>query len=161
MPLLILCLIAFAFIYAELSIIVWIGSTLGIISVILLLVLSSLFGLFLIRTRGWYTLFNVRQQLAQGELPTASLLKSGCWIFAGILFFIPGFLTDIFALLLLSPVGSGLVQRFVSKKAGAFRSKFFFKTDRTFYTNHTGQTQDSEIFEAEFERQVDEDKRIK
>ncbi|MFY1026699.1 FxsA family protein [Actinobacillus seminis] len=161
MPLLILCLIAFTFIYAELSIIVWFGSALGIINVILLLVLSSFFGLFLIRTRGWYTLFNVRQQLAQGELLTVSLLKSGCRIFAGILFFIPGFLTDILALLLLSPVGSGLVQRFISKKTGAFRSKFLFKTHRTYYSNYTGQSQNSEIFEAEFERRVDEDKRVK
>lgn len=54
--------------------------------------LSSFFGLFLIRTRGWYTLFNVRQQLAQGGVPTVSLLKSGCRIFAGIFIFITDFL---------------------------------------------------------------------
>ena len=82
------------------------GSNIGVLSLILLLILSSLFGLFMIRARGWYILLNLQKQLFQGEIPTRALLKSGIWIVAGILFFIPGFLTDLIALFLLIPITS-------------------------------------------------------
>lgn len=82
------------------------GSNIGVLSLILLLILSSLFGLFMIRARSWYILLNLQKQLFQGEIPTRALLKSGIWIVAGILFFIPDFLTDLIALFLLIPITS-------------------------------------------------------
>lgn len=60
----------------------------------------------MIRDRGWYILLNLQKQLFQGEIPTRALLKSGIWIVAGILFFIPDFLTDLIALFLLIPITS-------------------------------------------------------
>ncbi|HDR1569903.1 TPA: FxsA family protein, partial [Pasteurella multocida] len=111
MPLVLFLFIAFLFIYTELSLLVWIGSNIGVLSLILLLILSSLFGLFMIRARGWYTLLNVQKQLSQGEIPTRALLKSGIWIVAGILFFIPGFLTDLIALFLLIPITSLWIEK--------------------------------------------------
>lgn len=51
-------------------------------------------------------LIKCTKQLSQGEIPTRALLKSGIWIVAGILFFIPGFLTDLIALFLLIPITS-------------------------------------------------------
>ncbi|SUB34860.1 FxsA cytoplasmic membrane family protein [Pasteurella multocida] len=103
MPLVLFLFIAFLFIYTELSLLVWIGSNIGVLSLILLLILSSLFGLFMIRARGWYTLLNVQKQLSQGEIPTRALLKSGIWIVAGILFFIPGFFDRFNRIIFINP----------------------------------------------------------
>ncbi|GJH41866.1 membrane protein FxsA [Pasteurella canis] len=154
MPLILFLLLAFLFIYIELSLLVWIGSTIGILGLIILLILSSVFGLLMIRARGWYTLLNVQKQLSRGEIPTRSLLKSGIWIVAGILFFIPGFLTDLLGLALLMPMTSLWIESLIAKKIQFFHTRFFRKTQQGFQ-------QDSEIFEAEYEKQVDEDKRIK
>jgi len=153
MPLLLFLLIVFGLIFAELSIIVWLGSHLGVFVLIGLFVLSFLAGAMLLRTRGLYTLFQVRKDLAQGNIPTQSLLKSGIWIVAGILLIIPGFISDFIALWLLSPLGTHWVTTLLRNKVRLFPSGFFFQTHRT--------SQDETVFEAEFEKQVDEDKRIK
>ncbi|MGC6406340.1 FxsA family protein [Bisgaard Taxon 45] len=156
MPLILFLLIAFLFVYTELSLLVWVGSNIGILSLILLLILSSLFGLFMIRARGWYTLLNVQKQLSQGEIPARALLKSGIWIVAGILFFIPGFLTDLIALFLLIPITSLWIEKLITNKIHVVRSRFFRYSQKT----QQGQAE-SEVFEAEYEKQVDDDKRIK
>ncbi|MFK3619411.1 FxsA family protein [Pasteurella multocida] len=156
MPLVLFLFIAFLFIYTELSILVWIGSNIGVLALILLLILSSLFGLFMIRARGWYTLLNVQKQLSQGEIPTRALLKSGIWIVAGILFFIPGFLTDLIALFLLIPITSLWIEKLITNKIHIVRSRFFHYSQKANHSQSEG-----EVFEAEYEKQVDEDKRIK
>ncbi|MGC7560283.1 FxsA family protein [Pasteurella sp. PK-2025] len=154
MPIILFFLCVFLFIYLELSLLVWIGSSIGILGLILLLIFSSLLGLFMIRARGWYTLLNVQKQLAKGEIPARSLLQSGIWIVAGVLFFIPGFLTDLVAIFLLLPITSLWIEGVITRKVHVFRHRFFRKTHRTF-------EQDAEIFDAEYEKKVDEDKRIK
>ncbi|HHT7685329.1 FxsA family protein [Pasteurella multocida] len=156
MPLVLFLFIAFLFIYTELSILVWICSNIGVLALILLLILSSLFGLFMIRARGWYTLLNVQKQLSQGEIPTRALLKSGIWIVAGILFFIPGFLTDLIALFLLIPITSLWIEKLITNKIHIVRSRFFRYSQKANHSQSEG-----EVFEAEYEKQVDEDKRIK
>ncbi|HDR1063258.1 TPA: membrane protein FxsA [Pasteurella multocida] len=156
MPLVLFLFIAFLFIYTELSILVWIGSNIGVLALILLLIFSSLFGLFMIRARGWYTLLNVQKQLSQGEIPTRALLKSGIWIVAGILFFIPGFLTDLIALFLLIPITSLWIEKLITNKIHIVRSRFFRYSQKANHSQSEG-----EVFEAEYEKQVDEDKRIK
>ncbi|PJG83860.1 FxsA family protein [Caviibacterium pharyngocola] len=158
MPLILCAMSAFLFIYFELSLLVWIGTQLGVLGLILLLILSAVIGVFIIRLRGWYTLINVRKQLAEGDIPTQSLLRSGLWIFAGVLFLLPGFLSDLLALLLLTPFGEKFISGFIARKFALFGSTFVFKNHRTF---NGAQTSDETIFDAEFERQADEDKRIK
>ena len=127
---------------------------------ILLLIGSSLLGITLIRVRGWYSLTRIKQQLTQGQLPTDALFGSLRWLVAGILFVIPGFVTDILACVLLSPFGRYLLNLFISSRLIAFRQNLF-KTDRTFYSSQSNRQNDSEIFEAEFEKEADENKRLK
>ena len=131
MPFIAFLFAVFLFIYVELSLLVWVGSHLGILMLILLLIGSSLLGITLIRVRGWYSLTRVKQQLTQGQLPTDALFGSLRWLVAGILFVIPGFVTDILACVLLSPLGRYLLNLFIGSRLIAFRQNLF-KTHRTF-----------------------------
>ena len=160
MPFIAFLFAVFLFIYVELSLLVWVGSHLGILMLILLLVGSSLLGITLIRVRGWYSLTRIKQQLTQGQLPTDALFGSLRWLVAGILFVIPGFVTDIFACVLLSPLGRYIINAFIGSRFVFFRQNIF-KTDRTFYSSQDNGQNDSEIFEAEFEKEADENKRLK
>ena len=160
MPFIAFLFAVFLFIYVELSLLVWVGSHLGILMLILLLVGSSLLGITLIRVRGWYSLTRIKQQLTQGQLPTDALFGSLRWLVAGILFVIPGFVTDIFACVLLSPLGRYIINAFIGSRFVFFRQNIF-KTDRTFYSYQDNSQNDSEIFEAEFEKEADENKRLK
>ena len=160
MPFIAFLFAVFLFIYVELSLLVWVGSHLGILMLILLLIGSSLLGITLIRVRGWYSLTRVKQQLTQGQLPTDALFGSLRWLVAGILFVIPGFVTDILACVLLSPLGRYLTNTFIHSRFVFFQQNLF-KTDRTFYSSQVNRQNDSEIFEAEFEKEADENKRLK
>ena len=160
MPFIAFLFAVFLFIYVELSLLVWLGSHLGILMLILLLIGSSLLGIVIIRVRGWYSLTRVKQQLTQGELPTDALFGSLRWLIAGILFVIPGFVTDILACVLLSPLGRYLVNTFIRSRFVFFQQNIF-KTNRTFYSSQGNPPRDGEIFEAEFEKEADENKRLK
>lgn len=160
MPFIAFLFAVFLFIYVELSLLVWVGSHLGILMLILLLIGSSLLGITLIRVRGWYSLTRIKQQLTQGQLPTDALWGSLRWLVAGILFVIPGFVTDILACVLLSPFGRYLLNLFIGSRLIAFRQNLF-KTHHTFYSSQVNRQNGSEIFEAEFEKEADENKRLK
>lgn len=160
MPFIAFLFAVFLFIYVELSLLVWVGSHLGILMLILLLIGSSLLGITLIRVRGWYSLTRIKQQLTQGQLPTDALFGSLRWLVAGILFVIPGFVTDILAFVLLSPLGRYMINAFIGSRFVFFRQNIF-KTDRTFYSSQNSPPRDGEIFEAEFEKEADENKRLK
>ena len=160
MPFIAFLFAVFLFIYVELSLLVWVGSHLGILMLILLLIGSSLLGITLIRVRGWYSLTRIKQQLTQGQLPTDALFGSLRWLVAGILFVLPGFVTDIVACVLLSPFGRYMINAFIGSRFVFFRQNIF-KTDRTFYSSQNNPPRDGEIFEAEFEKEADENKRLK
>ena len=160
MPFIAFLFAIFLFIYVELSLLVWVGSHLGILMLILLLIGSSLLAITLIRVRGWYSLTRIKQQLTQGQLPTDALFGSLRWLVAGILFVIPGFVTDIIACVLLSPLGRYMINAFIGSRFVFFRQNIF-KTDRTFYSSQNNPPRDGEIFEAEFEKEADENKRLK
>ena len=160
MPFIAFLFAVFLFIYVELSLLVWVGSHLGILMLILLLIGSSLLGIVIIRARGWYSLTRIKQQLTQGQLPTDALFGSLRWLVAGILFVIPGFVTDILACVLLSPFGRYLLNLFIGSRLIAFRQNLF-KTHRTFYSSQGNPPREGEIFEAEFEKEADENKRLK
>ncbi len=160
MPFIAFLFAVFLFIYVELSLLVWVGSHLGILMLILLLIGSSLLGIVIIRARGWYSLTRIKQQLTQGQLPTDALFGSLRWLVAGILFVIPGFVTDILACVLLSPLGRYLINTFIRSRFVFFQQNIF-KTNRTFYSSQNNPPRDGEIFEAEFEKEADENKRLK
>ena len=160
MPFIAFLFAVFLFIYVELSLLVWVGSHLGILMLILLLIGSSLLGITLIRVRGWYSLTRIKQQLTQGQLPTDALFGSLRWLVAGILFVIPGFVTDILACVLLSPLGRYMINTFIRSRFVFFQQNIF-KTSRTFYSSQNNPPRDGEIFEAEFEKEADENKRLK
>ena len=107
------------------------------------------------KLRGAYTLMAVRQQLAKGELPTDAVINAMLFILAGILLIIPGFLSDILAVLMVLPITRTLFKLWFFK---------FFKS-RVRFTHFTqfrsGQGAESEVFEAEFTREQDKNKWIK
>lgn len=74
----------------------WMGAIAGI-------VLSGLVGAALLRLQGLATARRAQAQLGRGEMPVGELFDGACLAVAGILFFLPGFVTDIVALILLLP----------------------------------------------------------
>ncbi|MDE3946307.1 FxsA family protein [Glaesserella parasuis] len=155
MPLLLFLAGLFLYIYIEISLLVSVGSAIGVLPLILFMITISAVGLWLVKLRGIMTIVQIRQEIAQGKIPAQALTSSIFFAIAGVLLIIPGFLSDILALLLLLPITRQLLQA-MFMKLFASRVKFmsFGSMNRTSSQNNT-------TFEAEFEHKQDEDKWLK
>jgi len=81
-----------------------------------LLVAGFIFGLQLMRSQGLNAMLKASQNVQVGESPLAPLAGGIVKAFAGILLIIPGFITDIFALLILLPFVRNGFARYIAKK---------------------------------------------
>ena len=93
------------------EIMTWIkvAEQIGAGATILLSIASFLVGIAILRRQGLALLLDARARMELGELPLQSAFDGLCLSAAGLLLIIPGFLTDIVALLLLlPPVRKGL-----------------------------------------------------
>ncbi len=129
-----------------------IGSIIGVLPTILLLVVISFLGLWIVKLRGVYTLFSIKQDLSH-KIPTEAVGNSVMFIVAGILLIIPGFLSDILAILCVLPFSRKWIQAFV---INSVKNKVFMHFTAQTSSFSVTSAQDSNTFDAEFERKPDE-----
>jgi UPF0716 protein FxsA len=87
----------------ELVVMIWLGSKLGIIITISWLFLSSVIGFLLAREHGYGAIRTVQQQLSAGQPPGHTILKGVLLFLGAALLIFPGFISDIFGILLFIP----------------------------------------------------------
>ena len=113
MPLLPLLFVVFPIL--ELWVLIRVGAAIGAGLTIGLVVLSAMLGIAILKRQGFQTLARVRARVARGEEPTAAVLDGMVLAVAGLLLLIPGFLTDVLALLALIPaLRARLVRRLLA-----------------------------------------------
>lgn len=113
MPLLPLLLLIFPFI--ELWVLIRVGAAIGAGLTIGLVVLAAALGIAILNRQGFQTLVRVRARMARGEEPTAAVLEGMLLAVAGLLLIIPGFVSDLLALLVLIPaLRARLVRRLLA-----------------------------------------------
>ena len=76
---------------AELFVLIKVGSSIGALATIMLLVLSGIAGVLLLRLAGFATAWRARERLARGELPEREMLQGLMIAIGGGLLFLPGF----------------------------------------------------------------------
>ncbi|QOR38619.1 FxsA family protein [Billgrantia diversa] len=91
-----------------------VGSHIGLLSTLALVLATGFIGLYLIRKQGTATLARARQRMAQGELPSSELLTGAALIFGGALLLAPGFLSDALGLLCVLPGARRLLARLMA-----------------------------------------------
>ncbi len=100
----------------------------GALWTIALLFAIAALGSALLRLEGLATLAKVQAAMARGELPAEAILDGLVLLVAGVLMVTPGFVTDVFAFLLLLPpvrravrraLGGGLMMRMQGRAGGA------------------------------------------
>ena len=104
----------------EIVIFITVGSNIGILNTIAIILLTAMVGIYMIRKQGLSLLFNAQRNMSQGIFPTQEI-KGGIFLLvSGLLLITPGFFTDCFGFaMFLKPV-----QDFVSQYASNyFRSR--------------------------------------
>jgi UPF0716 protein FxsA len=87
----------------EIFVLIKIGSLIGALNTILLLLAMAMLGTLLARLEGLRTLRQIQTSLAEGQVPAEELIDGVLIFVAGVLLVIPGILSDFLALFLLFP----------------------------------------------------------
>ena len=97
----------------EIAIFITVGSNIGILNTIAIILLTAVIGIYFVRRQGISLLFNAQRNMSQGVMP-AEEIKGGIFLLiSGLLLITPGFFTDcVGSLMFIKPV-----QNFISQKA--------------------------------------------
>jgi len=87
----------------EVAVFIKVGGSIGALWTVLLTIGTALLGATLVRLQGMATLFNVKQQLMQGQLPAGAVVEGVILLVCGALLLTPGFITDTLGFLGLIP----------------------------------------------------------
>jgi UPF0716 protein FxsA len=143
---------------AEFMLLMEVGSRIGALRTIAIVLLAAYVGVQIIKRQGFATLIRAQQRMQSGELPTAELLEGFMLAIGGILFLIPGFITDIAGVVFLIPFSrrplaayllrAGMLQTLGNGVGGTFTS---YKMGQ--HGSHTGQACKT-FYEGEFVREA-------
>jgi UPF0716 protein FxsA len=97
----------------EIAVFIKVGQWIGVVGTIALVLLSAVAGVFLLRHQGLRSLRRINRDLRDGRFAEKDLAEGFLVFVAAILLIIPGFLTDIIALLLLTPPARHFIWHFL------------------------------------------------
>ena len=95
----------------ELAILIYLGTLIGALNTILIVVITGLLGAFLARRQGLATLSRIRNSVEQGVLPSGDLFQAVLILIGGLLLLTPGLITDLVGFALLIPLTRNVVTR--------------------------------------------------
>ena len=112
----------------EIYLFIKIGSQIGAINTVLLILLTAFVGLIYVRYEGFNTLRSAISQLVKNEIPMFEIMSGAALVVGAFLLILPGFLTDILGLLFVIPI----------------TRKIFFKKITSNYKNNNNKNIDGE-----------------
>lgn len=87
----------------ELYVLLQVGSAIGALNTVALVVLVGVAGAWLVKREGLGVVRRVRSQVGAGQVPGRELVDAFLILFGGALMLTPGFVTDVLGLALLTP----------------------------------------------------------
>ncbi|WP_416140517.1 FxsA family protein [Halomonas sp. HK25] len=92
-----------------------VGSQIGLLTTLLLVLATGFIGLHLIRREGAATFARARERLERGEVPSGELLTGAALIFGGALLMAPGFVSDALGFMCLIPDARRLLGKLIAR----------------------------------------------
>ncbi len=133
----------------EMYILILVGSQIGALTTIALVVLTATIGLWLFRREGFATLHNLQAKLNTNELPGRELLEGVMLLIGGALLLTPGFVTDSIGFVCLLPgLRKPLAEFLIQRGMMAFTSGIIIRN------NHSG---GAHTFDGEFTEHANPD----
>ena len=107
----------------EIYLLIKIGSQIGALTTITLIVVTAILGVFYARYEGINTLRSGLTQLVKNESPIYEIISGAAITVAAMLLIIPGFATDIIGFLLIFPLTRNLILKILSSKVQVKKNK--------------------------------------
>jgi UPF0716 protein FxsA len=146
---------------AEIYLLIKVGSVIGAIPTILIILATAIIGAGLLRQQGLSTLSRFQNNLASGTLPAQEMIEGILLAVGGALLMTPGFVTDAMGFFCLIPVTRKSLANYIIKRSAvqmqAGMGGFASSVRSGSHTQNSNT--DSTTFEGEFVRK--EDARLK
>ena len=104
----------------ELAVILQVGSSIGVLRTVALLVVVSVLGAWLVKREGVATARRFRAALSAGRVPADEVTDGVLVLAGGALLLTPGFVTDVIGLLLVAPPSRAIAARALRGRARRF-----------------------------------------
>lgn len=101
--------------FIELSLLIELGSVIGTLPTILVVVITGVIGAFMARIAGLSVLFKIQENLRQGIFPRDELFDGVLILIGGAFLLTPGLLTDALGFFLLLPLGRSAVKKWLQE----------------------------------------------
>ena len=98
---------------AELAVLVYVGTVIGLLYTLLIVAATGMAGAILARYQGLATLSKIRSALEQGVMPSAELFDGAMILGGGLLLLTPGIITDVVGLAVLVPQSRRVVGKWL------------------------------------------------
>ncbi|AMO55217.1 hypothetical protein GZ77_11415 [Endozoicomonas montiporae] len=96
----------------EMLVLIEVGSAIGGLNAVALIILGAILGMAVLRQQGFSTMLRARERMAHGEMPATEMVEGFLIAIGGLFMMFPGFLSDIFGIaLLIPPVRKYLMKR--------------------------------------------------
>jgi len=107
----------------EIYLFIKIGSQIGALNTVLLILVTAIAGIWYARYEGFNTLRSGMSQLVKNEMPLYELVSGAAIAFAALLLILPGFATDIIGILLIFPLTRKIILSKYSKNYSKNKNK--------------------------------------
>ena len=136
----------------EITVLMQVGALIGAWPTVAIVIISAWLGAKYVRQQGMATLQSVQTKMAQGEMPSGEIVTGLMLLVAGVLLVTPGFVTDIFGLLLLVPnvrqiLASSVQKQLKTSQGNAFGAGAQFHSSS--FTQTSGHTYENEVDNSE------------
>jgi len=121
----------------ELYLIIEVGSVIGALWTVLLVVLTAVIGVSLLRIQGFNTLNRARQNMEMGTLPAMEMMEGMVLAVGGALLITPGFITDTLGFLCLVPATRRAMIRYLMQRS-SIHGQGFYSHGTTHYSRGQG-----------------------
>jgi UPF0716 protein FxsA len=109
----------------ELALLIKIGSVIGTLNTIIIVILTAIVGAYMVKLEGMVVMYRIQENMQQGTFPAEELINGMMILMAGVLLLTPGFFTDVVGFLMVFPVSRGVIKRI----AGRYIKKRMSSTD--------------------------------
>ena len=100
----------------EIYLFIEIGSKIGAVLTIFLILSTAFIGIIYVRYEGFNTLRSAMGQLIKNEIPLFEIVSGAALVIGAFLLLLPGFLSDAIGLLLIFPITRKMIFKKVSSK---------------------------------------------
>jgi UPF0716 protein FxsA len=95
----------------EILLLIEIGSRIGALYTIFIIILTGILGASMMRQQGFTIIRNIQRDLSLGRMPTGELINGALVLVGGIVLLTPGFFTDAVGFVLLIPATRALIRK--------------------------------------------------